>query len=150
MTVGAAEGEVRTVGDQGPAPVASTTDTASAAGLIGHATGWIEATRERARSVTHLALAEARLAALSVVLMAFFGMLAAMCLLGAWGLLVAGIAYALVQAGMSMWVVLLILGAGHLLLAWLLWRSAMRLTRNLEFAATRARIRPQTPPGEPS
>jgi membrane protein implicated in regulation of membrane protease activity len=56
-------------------------------------------------------------------MMAFFGMLAAMCLLGAWGLLVAGVAYALVQAGMSLWVALLLLGAGHLLLAWLLWRS---------------------------
>jgi hypothetical protein len=149
VTVGAAEGEVRTVDNQDPATKTDDAEPAPADGLIGHATGWIEATRERARSVTHLALAEARLAALSVVMMAFFGMLAAMCLLGAWGLLVAGVAYALVQAGMSLWVALLLLGAGHLLLAWLLWRSAMRLTRHLEFAATRARIRPQTP-GAPS
>ncbi len=148
MTVGEGNGEVRTADTQDHAPLAGAADPLPVDGIIGHAVGWLQATRERVRSVTHLAIAEARLAALSVALMALFGVLAAVCLLGAWGLLVAGMAHGLVQLGLPLWAVLLILGIGHVLGAWLSWRSAMRLSRHLEFAATRAQIRGE-PPGEP-
>lgn len=148
MTAGEGNGEVRTAGTQAHAPLAGAADPLPVDGIIGHVAGWLQATRERARSLTHLAIAEARLAALSVALMALFGVLAAVCLLGAWGLLVAGLAHGLVQLGLPLWSVLLLLGIGHILGAWLCWRSAIRLSRHLEFAATRAQIRGD-PPGEP-
>lgn len=110
--------------------------------ILGHAAGWLAATQERARAVGHLAVAEAKLAAMSVALMAFLGVLAAVCLLGAWGLLVAGIVYGLVAAGLALWLSLLAMGVLHIVLAWLLWRTATRLTRHLRFSETRARILP--------
>ena len=148
MTVGEADGEVRLADGQADAPLAGAGEPMPTGGIIGHAAGWLEATRERATAVTHLAIAEAKLAALSVALMALFGVLAAVCLLGAWGLLVAGLAHALVYLGLPLWAVLLLFGVGHVLAAWVSWRSAMRLSRHLEFAATRAQIR-REPPGTP-
>ncbi|HEX5787266.1 MAG TPA: phage holin family protein [Woeseiaceae bacterium] len=128
----------------GPPPVAEAgvRDEAEPDNIIGHATGWLAATRERARAVGHLAVAEARLAATSVAVMAGLGVLAAVCLLAAWGLLVAGVVYGLVQAGLALWLALLAMGGLHILAAWLLWRTATKLTRHLQFAETRARIRP--------
>lgn len=113
---------------------------ASADRVLNHAAGWVAATRDRAAAVTHLAVAEARLAAISVVLMAFLGVVAAACLMGAWGLLVAGIVYALLSAGVPVWLALTGMGLLHALLAVLLWLTVKRLSKHLEFNATRSQL----------
>jgi hypothetical protein len=109
-------------------------------GLLDHTVGWLSATREKARSVTHLAMAEAKLAAFSIALMAFLGVLAAISVFGAWGLVIAGIVYGLMQAGLPLWVALFGMAILQAVIAWVLWRSAIRLSRHLEFRATRAQI----------
>ncbi len=109
-------------------------DQASIATLVAT---WISATSARIRITTELAFAEARLAAISLTLMVLLGMLSALFLLGAWALVVAGLAAAVVKLGVSLWITLLSLSLVHAIGAWLLWRGAVRLSRYLEFAATR-------------
>jgi hypothetical protein len=98
-------------------------------------------TSSRIRLTTELAFAEARLAAISLTLMVLMGMLSALFILGAWGLVVAGLVAAALQFGISLWLTLAALSVLHALGAWLLWRGAVRLGRYLEFAATRQQIK---------
>jgi Putative Actinobacterial Holin-X, holin superfamily III len=136
---GAAAGQVEQGEDRiavGPAEDAGPMD-----GLVGEVAGWLSATRERARSISELAAAEAKLAAQSVALMAFLGMLTAVCLLGSWGMLLAGLVYALHQAGFPLWGALFVVGLANGVAAYLLWRAALGLSRHLEFSATRAELR---------
>ncbi len=112
----------------------------SADGIGALASGWLTATRERARAISRLAIAEARLAAHSVALMAFLGMLTAVCLLGSWGMLLAALVYGLHQAGLALWAALLLVAAANIVAAYLLWRTALGLSRHLEFNATRAQL----------
>jgi len=114
------------------------TDSASIATLVA---GWMSATSSRIRITTELAFAEARLAAISLTLMVLMGMLSALFLLGAWGLVVAGLVAAAAAFGVSLWIALAALSLLHVLGAWLLWRGAVRLSRFLEFAATRQQLR---------
>jgi ABC-type nickel/cobalt efflux system permease component RcnA len=109
-------------------------ETASIATLV---TDWMSATSSRMRLTTQLAFAEARLAAISLTLMVLMGMLSAILVFSAWGLIVAGLVVALLKFGVPLWVALASLGVLHLLGAWLLWRGAVRLSRYLDFAATR-------------
>jgi ABC-type nickel/cobalt efflux system permease component RcnA len=102
---------------------------------------WMSATNSRIRITTELALAEARLAAISVTLMVLMGTLSAVFVLGAWGLVVAGLVYALLQFGISLWLTLISLGLLHALGAWLLWRGAVKLSCHLNFSATRQQFR---------
>lgn len=106
-----------------------------------HATGWFTAWRERLYLLTELALAEAKLAAISVALMAFFGLLAAVCLLAAWGLLVAGIVNALLLLGAPFWSVLFGLALLHMIAAALLMRSVLKLGNHMDFSETREQLR---------
>jgi hypothetical protein len=122
-------------------PVGPADDTGPAEGLLGEVAGWLSATRERARSVSQLAAAEAKLAAQSVALMAFLAMLTAVCLLGSWGMLLAGLVYALHQAGLPLWGALVAVALANGVAAYLLWRTALGLSRHLEFSATRAELR---------
>ncbi len=121
-------------------PAGSEDGAGSAEGIVELATGWVMATRERARSLAQLAFAEAKLAAHSVALMAFLGMLTAVCLLGSWGMLLAGLVYGLHQAGLPLWVALLLVAGANIVAAYLLWRSALGLWKHLEFNATRAQL----------
>ena len=114
------------------------TDAASIATLVA---GWMSATSSRIRITTELAFAEARLAAISLTLMVLMGMLSALFLLGAWGLVVAGLVAAAAEFGIALWMALAVLSLLHVLGAWLLWRGAVRLSRYLEFAATRQQLR---------
>ncbi len=98
---------------------------------------WMSATNSRIRITTELAFAEARLAAISVALMVLMGTLSAVFVLGAWGLVVAGLVYALLQFGRSLWLILISLSLLHALSAWLLLRGAVRLSSHLNFASTR-------------
>ena len=61
--------------------------------VVAHVAGWFAAYRARIRLLGELALAEARLAATSVALMAFLGTVAAVFVLSAWGLIVAGLVF---------------------------------------------------------
>lgn len=109
-------------------------ETASIATLV---TDWMSATSSRMRYTTQLAFAEARLAATSVALMVLMAMLSAALVLVAWGLIVAGLVVALLKFGISLWITLASLSLLHALGAWLLWRGVVRLSRYLDFAATR-------------
>ena len=112
----------------------ATVESASIATLVAD---WMSATSSRIRFTTELAFAEARLAAISVALMVLMGMLSAVFILGAWGLIVAGLVVAISKFGISLWITLLSLSLLHALGAWLLWRGVVRLSRHLEFSATR-------------
>ena len=114
------------------------TETASITTIVAD---WMSATNSRIRITTELAFAEARLAAISVALMVLMGTLSAVFVLGAWGLVVAGLVYALLQFGISLWLILISLSLLHALSAWLLWRGAVRLSCHLNFAATRQQFR---------
>ena len=101
----------------------------------------LSATSSRIRITTELAFAEARLAATSLTLMVLMGMLSALFLLVAWGLVVAGLVAAALNFGISLWLILAALSLMHALGAWLLWRGAVKLGRYLEFAATRQQFK---------
>lgn len=112
----------------------------AAAGIADTAVAWVAAAGTRVRLISELALAEAKLAAISLALMACLAMLAAAFVLTAWGLLMAGLIYGLIQLQFTLWPVLLVLGGLHALIAFLAWRSAVRLSNNLEFGYTRQQI----------
>jgi ABC-type nickel/cobalt efflux system permease component RcnA len=116
----------------------ATADSASIATLVAD---WMSATSSRMRLTTELAFAEARLAAISVTLMVLMGVMSAVFVLGAWGLVVAGLVAAISKFGISLWLTLASLSVLHALGAWLFWRGAVRLSRYLEFAATRQQFR---------
>ncbi len=109
----------------------------AAAGIASLAASWASAAGSRARLLTDLALAEAKLAAISIALMAFLAMLAAAFILGAWGLLMAGLIFGLIQLQVPLWPMLFVLGGLHILIAFAAWRGAVRLSDHLEFPATR-------------
>lgn len=106
-------------------------------GLIDLASQWVTTAGSRVKVMVELVLAEARLAAISVALMAFLAMLSAAFLLGAWGLLIAGLIYGLIQTGLPLWPIMFVLCGLHILIAYLAWRGAVKLSNNLEFPVTR-------------
>jgi uncharacterized membrane protein YqjE len=112
----------------------------AAAGIATLAASWMTAAGSRVKLISELALAEAKLAAISLALMAFLAMLAAAFVLSAWGLLIAGLVNGLVQMQISLWPILLVLGGLHVLIAYAAWRGAIRLSRNLEFELTRKQL----------
>ena len=101
---------------------------------------WISASWERICLIPELAAAEARLAAMSVSAMAFLGTLSAAFVLGAWGLMLAGLIRSLEQVGLPVWIMLMLLAALHVVVAGLLWNSAMRLGRHVQFRETRRQL----------
>lgn len=103
------------------------------------ASEWASLTVSRLKTTVHLALAEAKLAALSLVLMVFLAVIAAVFALGAWGLLMAGAVVGLQIAGLPLWGSLATLGVLHLVAFVFLWRVMMALSRNLDMSATRYR-----------
>lgn len=101
------------------------------------ASHWLTTASSRVKVMAELALAEARLAAISVALMAFLAMLSAAFVLGAWGLLIAGLVYGLISIGLPVWPILIVLCLVHVVIALLAWRGAVKLSNNLEFPVTR-------------
>lgn len=110
------------------------------AGIAELATTWVSAAGSRVKNTAELALAEARLAAMSFAVMLLLAIVAAVFLLGAWGMLMAGVVTGLNALGLPLWITLLALGAIHLLCAWLLIRLAMKLSVHLELPATRRQL----------
>jgi len=112
----------------------------AAASIVSLVAAWAAATISRVKLLSELALAEAKLAAISISLMIFLAMLAAAFVLGAWGLLMAGLVFSLLQLQLPLWPILLVLGGLHILIAAAAWRAAVYLSRNLEFPATRQQM----------
>jgi hypothetical protein len=98
---------------------------------------WVSAIGLRLRGSLRLAMAETKLAVTTFVLMIFLVVLSAGALSLAWALLLVALVQVLSLAGMKLVVAIAIVGAAHLLLAWLLWRLANSLGRHMEFRATR-------------
>lgn len=101
---------------------------------------WLSTTGNRVGAVTRLAMAEARLAAISAALMAFLAVLAALFVFAAWGLGIAGTVHLFLDLGITLWVVLLAIAVVHVLGAVALWSAAMRLGRHVEFRATQRQL----------
>lgn len=127
---------------------ASNAEQASAASIGELVADWLSTTGDRVGAVTRLAMAEARLAAISAALMAFLAMLAALFVFAAWGLAIAGAVHAFLDLGVALWAVLLTIAVVHILGAVALWTAAMRLGRHVEFRATQRQLFKDT--GEPS
>lgn len=121
-----------------PAPV--TESEAGPANIAELASDWFTTKTARIATISRLAAAEARLAAVSIALMAFLAVLAAIFVFSAWGLGVASLVNGLLAAGFALWAIFLGLAIAHIVIAILLWRSMMRLGRNVEFRATRRRL----------
>lgn len=83
---------------------------------------------------------------MSVVLMVLLAIIAAVFLLGAWGLLMAGVVTGINALGVPIWSSLLALGLTHLLSAWLLLRLTLKLSVHLELPATRRQLRGEAAP----
>lgn len=98
---------------------------------------WLGAVGLRLRGSLRLAMAETKLAVTTFVLMIFLVVLSAGALTVAWALLLLALVQALSLAGLKLAVAIAIVGAAHVLLAWLLWRFANSLGRHMEFRATR-------------
>lgn len=101
---------------------------------------WLSTTGDRVGAITRLAMAEARLAAISAALMAFLAVLAALFVFAAWGLGIAGIVHLFLELGVTLWVVLFVIAVVHVLGAVALWSAAMRLGRHVEFRATQRQL----------
>jgi uncharacterized membrane protein YqjE len=127
--------------DTRPADAPAEAFVRPAASIAELATTWVSATGSRVKDTAQLALAEARLAAMSVVLMVLLAIVAAVFLLGAWGMLMAGVVTGINELGVPIWITLLALGVTHLLCAWLLIRLALKLSVHLELPATRRQLR---------
>lgn len=113
----------------GEAPAADSV-TAAASELL-------QATVSRLRNTLELAAAEARLAAMSGLLMLVLVALTVCFVLVGWGLIVAALANLAVSAGLSWTVVAGAAGLAHLLAAGLLLSWALRLSRHLTLPTLR-------------
>lgn len=109
-------------------------------GLISLASDWVSTTGSRVKVMADLVMAEAKLAAISVALMAFLAVVSATFLLGAWALFIAALIYGLLQLGLPIWPILFVLCISHALIAFLAWRGAVKLSNNLEFPVTRQQL----------
>jgi len=92
---------------------------------------------QRARDIVELAAAEARLAALSGLAMLVLVMVAAAALVVGWVLLVACILYVFWRARVGWAVPALVFALGHAGLAYYLWQTTARLSRNLTMPVLR-------------
>jgi len=132
-----------------PSPTGAATATASGenagadrsdADVLQLGAAWLRETGAALGTSCRLAVAEAKLAAMSFVLMLVLSVFAAVLLLGAWGLLLTGAVLLLDAQGVSLWASLGGLGLVQVLGALALFRSVSRLGERLELAETNRRI----------
>jgi hypothetical protein len=102
--------------------------------------GWLESAQGRAKYLTRLAAAEARLAATSLVVIIALAIVVALLVVGSWGMVVAGTTLAATAAGAPLWAMLGGWALVHLVVAGGLIRYVFRLGGNLQFAKTRAHM----------
>ena len=113
------------------------------------ATGdWAASAADRFGSTVKLAVAEARLAALSVVMMVAIAVMIALALFVTWSLIVVVMGLALNNLGLSLVSICLLLALLNVALIAALVVAMNRVSRALSFRATRNTLS-STPPGEP-
>lgn len=109
--------------------------------------GLLRTFRSIASDILGLLALEARLAGLSIAAMLGLGVAAALLFIVAWLLLVAGIAFSLVDLGLGWGAALLITALLNVILGAILVRLIFVFSRNLLFKATRRQIAPGTKGG---
>lgn len=102
---------------------------------------WAQTVGQHLRGSLRLAMAETKLAVTTFALVIFLVVLAAGAVLLAWGLLLLAMVQALSLAGLSLLLAVLTLAGGHVAIAFALWRLANRLSRHMEFRATRGLLK---------
>ena len=98
---------------------------------------WAGSLGLRLRGSLRLAMAETKLAVTTFVMMIFCVVLSAGALMVAWAMILMAIIEGLELAGLERALAIGLLGLAHGALAWLLWRLASRMSRHMEFRATR-------------
>lgn len=98
---------------------------------------WIDTAGLRLRGSLRLAMAETKLAVTTFALMIFLVVLAAGALVLGWVLLLAALVQILALLGLQLALAIAVMAVLHFVLAWGLWRLANRLSRHMEFRATR-------------
>jgi hypothetical protein len=101
---------------------------------------WVETQLARVRTAVELSMAEARLAASSLQWMLFLAVITAVLALTAWGVLVAGLAVALGNAGLPLWLSLFSIAALHAALALMLFFKILALGENISLPVTRQHL----------
>lgn len=105
--------------------------------LRDRASAAVAAAQDTLRHLVELVAAETQLAALSGVSMLLLVILAAALSIVGWAFVAGVVAYLLVMLGLPWPVAGLIMAAAHGVAVWLLWRSIVRLSRNLTMPALR-------------
>jgi uncharacterized membrane protein YqjE len=109
--------------------------------LVSQFSEWTETLGLRLRGSVRLALAETKLAFTTFVMMICLVVLAAGALILAWALLLVAAVQALALAGLQLLASMIVVAGLHVLLAWGLWRLANRLSKHMEFRATRKMLK---------
>jgi hypothetical protein len=109
----------------------------------------LQAALRRGRDVVDLAVAETRLAALSVLAMVMLAIVAAAALVVAWGLVVACVLYLFAQSAIDWPLPAIAFAVAHTALAYYLWQAAVKLSRNLTLPELRATLRAAPPAAPP-
>ncbi|HEX5049228.1 MAG TPA: hypothetical protein VFX89_19105 [Gammaproteobacteria bacterium] len=117
-----------------------TTENPHEASLKGAGEELLGAIAQRARDVVELAATEARLAALSGLAMLVLVMVAAAALVIGWGLLVACVLYLFWRAEVGWALPALVFALAHGALAYYLWQTTARLSRNLTLPVLRREV----------
>jgi hypothetical protein len=100
-------------------------------------TDWFSLVGSRVGLSTRLVMAEARLAVMSFLLMLFLAVVTAVFVLGAWGVLIAGITLGLSHIGVPVWASLVGFSVAHAIAAALLVAKIITLSERLEFKRSR-------------
>lgn len=98
---------------------------------------WLKTMQLRFRGSLHLAMAETKLAVSTFVLMMFLAVISAGSVVLGWAFLLFAAVQALELTGVGLIGAFVLVGVGQFALAFLLWRFASRLSRHMEFRATR-------------
>lgn len=107
------------------------------ASLTGLAATAVRSARDVVGRTFEIAALESRLAGTALAAMAGIALAVVVLLLSAWGLLLAAAVAGLMNAGFEVTAALLLLGAANVLVAGALVLVFLRLTRRLKFPATR-------------
>ncbi len=118
-------------------PASDSSSLAGAAAELG------SAFKQRFARLLELAAASSGLAAMSGVTMLVLAIVASVLLIVAWILVVSVIAYVVVLAGVTWIAVGLGLAALHIVAAYLMYRKALRLSRDLTMPALRSALFPR-------
>jgi hypothetical protein len=112
-------------------------DTPSLTSIVSLTARWVTLSVSQLKMTAMLAIEEAKLAVLSLRMVAIMSALAGLCVIGTWGLLVAASVIGLLAANVPLWMALGSLGICHAVAAVALWSGAARAARHMGFPVTR-------------